>query len=156
MPGHVMLAQRMSATVSIVGAGRVGKVLGRRLHEMGWRIGMVVTQSNGTAQSATRAIGAGKPTARLTSEILASNMVLIATPDDKIAYVGATLAKLGDQEWRGKIVLHTSGALGTEALKPLADAGASIGSMHPMQTFSTRGPLCSKGAYLESMATRRR
>ena len=56
-----MLTQRMSETVSIVGAGRVGRALGRRLHELGWRIGAVTGRSMTTARAAVRAIGAGHP-----------------------------------------------------------------------------------------------
>jgi predicted short-subunit dehydrogenase-like oxidoreductase (DUF2520 family) len=131
-----MLTQEMSETLSIVGAGRVGKALGRRLHELGWRVGVVVTRSIPTAQAAVRAIGAGHPADRLTCRILSSDVVLMAAPDDAIANVGADLAQLGGNEWRGKVVLHTSGALDSSALRPLADAGAETGSIHPMQTFS--------------------
>jgi predicted short-subunit dehydrogenase-like oxidoreductase (DUF2520 family) len=51
----------MARTVSIVGAGRVGTTLGRRLRKLGWRIGAVVTRSPATARAAVRAIGAGIP-----------------------------------------------------------------------------------------------
>jgi predicted short-subunit dehydrogenase-like oxidoreductase (DUF2520 family) len=47
---------------------------------------------------------------------------------------------MGGDEWRGKIVLHTSGAVDASVLKPLADLGAATGSMHPMQTFSDQNP----------------
>jgi predicted short-subunit dehydrogenase-like oxidoreductase (DUF2520 family) len=126
----------MSETLSIVGAGRVGKALGRCLHELGWRVGVVVTRSTPTARAAVRAIGAGHPEDRLTCRILASDVVLVATPDSVIADVAADLAHLSGNEWRGKVVLHTSGALDSTALRALADAGAETGSIHPMQTFS--------------------
>jgi predicted short-subunit dehydrogenase-like oxidoreductase (DUF2520 family) len=119
-----------------VGAGRVGKALGRCLHELGWRVGVVATRSIPTARAAVRAIGAGQPTDRLTRQVLASEVVLMATPDSVIADVAADLADLGGNEWRGKIVLHTSGALDSSALQALADAEAETGSIHPMQTFS--------------------
>jgi predicted short-subunit dehydrogenase-like oxidoreductase (DUF2520 family) len=83
-----------------------------------------------------RAIGAGHPADRLTRQVLASDIVLIATPDSAISDVAADLAHLGGNEWRGKAVLHTSGALDSSALGALADAGAAAGSIHPMQTFS--------------------
>jgi predicted short-subunit dehydrogenase-like oxidoreductase (DUF2520 family) len=51
----------MSCTISIVGAGRVGRALGKRLHERGWRIGAVVTRSKSTSRAAVRVIGAGAP-----------------------------------------------------------------------------------------------
>jgi len=131
-----MLTQQMSETLSIVGAGRVGKALGRCLHELGWRVGVVVTRSIPTARAAVRAIGAGHPADRLTRQVLASEVVLLTTPDRAIAEVAADLAHLGGSEWRGKVVLHTSGALDSSALQTLAEAGAEIGSIHPMQTFS--------------------
>ena len=126
----------MAEILSIVGAGRVGKALGRCLHELGWRVGVVVTRSIPTARAAVRAIGAGHPTDRLTCQLLASDVVLMATPDGVISGVAADLAHLGGHEWHGKAVLHTSGALDSSALEALADAGAATGSIHPMQTFS--------------------
>ena len=38
-------------TIAIVGAGRVGRALGRRLHEKGWRIGPVITRSMRSARA---------------------------------------------------------------------------------------------------------
>src|ERR1700686_632329 len=90
--GHCMLTQQMSETLSIVGAGRVGKALGRCLYELGWRVGVVATRSIPTARAAVRAIGAGQPTDRLTRQVLASEVVLMATPDSVIADVAANLA----------------------------------------------------------------
>jgi predicted short-subunit dehydrogenase-like oxidoreductase (DUF2520 family) len=126
----------MSETLSIVGAGRVGRALGRRLHELGWRVGAVTGRSISTARAAVRVIGAGQPVGGLTHQILGSKIVLITTPDSAIETVAKNLAVLGGKEWSGKIVLHTSGTLDSAALQPLAKLGAATGSMHPMQTFS--------------------
>ena len=131
-----MLTQRMSETVSIIGAGRVGRALGRRLHELGWRVGGVTGRSISTARAAVRAIGAGQPMDELTHQVLNSKVVLITTLDGAIESVAKDLARLGGKEWGGKVVLHTSGALDSTALQPLAELGAATGSMHPMQTFS--------------------
>jgi predicted short-subunit dehydrogenase-like oxidoreductase (DUF2520 family) len=125
----------MSSTLSIIGAGRAGRALGRRLHELGWRIGVVATQSITTARAATRAIGAGQPSDCITHQVLASDVALITVPDAAIPEVAAEMAQMGGKEWRGKVVLHTSGALDSSALAPLAEAGAAVGSIHPMQTF---------------------
>ena len=119
-----------------MGAGRVGKALGRCLHDLGWHIGVVTTQAIPTARAAVRAIGAGHAADQLTRRVLASKVVLITTPDRVIADVACELAQLGGDEWGGKVVLHTSGALDTSPLRPLANAGAETGSIHPMQTFT--------------------
>jgi len=133
-----MLTQRMSETVSIVGAGRVGRALGRRLRELGWRVGAVTGRSLATARAAVRAIGGGQALDGPTHQVLNSKVILITTPDSAIESVAKNLARLGGKEWHGKIVLHTSGALDFRVLQPLADQGAATGSMHPMQTFSSQ------------------
>jgi predicted short-subunit dehydrogenase-like oxidoreductase (DUF2520 family) len=129
----------MKRSLSIVGAGRVGRTLGKRLQRLGWRIGAVVTRSAATSRIAVAEIGAGKPYARLVPEILDSNVILITTPDGALTGVATVLGKFDEFKLRGKIVLHTSGALDRTVLAPLARRGASTGSFHPMQTFAGRG-----------------
>jgi predicted short-subunit dehydrogenase-like oxidoreductase (DUF2520 family) len=122
-------------------------LLGSRLRERGWRIGPVVTRSVRSARVARRYIGAGTPQGGVSDAILASNLILIATPDRLIGETAAALAGLGarqaraarraaGKEWQGKVVLHTSGAVGSDVLGPLALCGAAVGSLHPLQTFS--------------------
>ena len=118
--------------------------MGRLLRPKGWRIGPVITRSMRTARAARRRIGSGEPQAGVSQAVLAADLVLIATPDRTIAPTARALARLGGsshsggKSWRGKIVLHTSGALGSDVLRPLALHGAAIGSLHPLQTFSTQ------------------
>src|SRR5260370_4473120 len=126
----------MQSSLAIIGAGRVGRTLGRRLRELGWRIGAVVTRSKASARRAVRFIGAGKASAGMTRLILASRVILIATPDDQIADAARELARIGEEELRGKIVLHTSGAMDSGVLDALRERGAAGGSMHPLQSFS--------------------
>jgi len=122
--------------VAIVGAGRVGRALGRRLRELGWRIGPVITQSEATARAAVRAIRGGQPHVGLTRQVLVADLVLIAVPDRTLGEVAQELARIGGDEWRGKTVLHTSGALDSSPLQPLEQLGAATGSLHPLQTFT--------------------
>jgi predicted short-subunit dehydrogenase-like oxidoreductase (DUF2520 family) len=129
----------MKRSLSIVGAGRVGRTLGRRLHRLGWRIGAVCTRSAATSRIAVREIGAGKPYSRLVPEIFDSSVILLTTPDGALSGVAGALAKFDEMRLRGRIVLHTSGALDRTVLAPLARRGAFTGSLHPMQTFAGRG-----------------
>jgi predicted short-subunit dehydrogenase-like oxidoreductase (DUF2520 family) len=126
----------MSRSVSIVGAGRLGRTLGRRLHRLGWRIGAVVTRSEFTSRRAKRFIGGGKPRASLTREILHADVILLAVPDGALEGLARSLALVEPKKWEDKVVLHTSGALDRSVLQPLAKCGAATGSLHPMQTFS--------------------
>jgi predicted short-subunit dehydrogenase-like oxidoreductase (DUF2520 family) len=144
----------MSGTISIIGAGRVGRALGRCLRELGWKIGAVVTRSEPTARKVVRSIGAGHAHAFLTRQVVAAQVILITTPDRCVAEVAEELARIGAEELRGKIVLHTSGALSSDVLDPLRQYGASVGSMHPLQTFSGVGvpPLDGKVFAIEGDA----
>ncbi len=126
----------MQNGLAIIGAGRVGRALGRRLRELGWKIGAIVTRSDASARRAVRFIGAGKACAGMTRQILASRVILIATPDDHIAVVAEDLARIGEEELRGRVVLHMSGAMDSAVLTPVQQWGAKIGSMHPLQSFS--------------------
>ncbi len=135
----------MSRSISIVGAGRLGRALARSLRQVGWRIGPVVTRSADHSRAAVHAIGAGKPLATLTSEVMDADVILLATPDDVLAEVARQLAKLAGHKCRGKIVLHGSGALDNKVLQPLARCGAATGSIHPMQTFTKNSQPNLKG-----------
>jgi predicted short-subunit dehydrogenase-like oxidoreductase (DUF2520 family) len=61
---------------------------------------------------------------------------VVTKNDDVILKVARELARIGDEELRGKVVLHTSGALNSSALQALRECGAITGSMHPLQSFS--------------------
>ena len=145
----------MSRTLSIVGAGRLGGALGKRLSALGWRVGAVVTRSARTARAAVRAMGAGEPYGQLTPRVFEADTILLAAPDGRLAEIARALAKIGGADCRGKIILHTSGALDREVLAPLALLGASTGSLHPMQTFSARGIPRLKGVIFAIEGDRR-
>src|SRR6266568_1698944 len=126
----------MPNSLAIIGAGRVGRALGRRLREAGWKIGAVVTRGEPSARRAVRFIGAGKACAGMTRQVLSSQVILITTPDDEITVAAQELARVGEEELRGRVVLHTSGALDSGVLETVRERGAAVGSMHPLQSFS--------------------
>ena len=126
----------MTKSVSIVGAGRVGRALGRRLKETGWLIHVVTALSEAGAKRGTRFIGAGRPAAGVPATLACASAILLTVPDYALADVALRLAENAGEELRGKVVLHTSGALGASVLEPLRLYGAAVGSMHPMQSFN--------------------
>src|SRR4029077_5450700 len=106
-----MLSRSMSRSISIVGAGRVGQTISKRLRKLGWRIDAVVTRSTASARAAVRAIGAGTPHSALTPETLDADVILLSPPDGALATVARELAAIAGMKARHKIILHTSGAL---------------------------------------------
>jgi predicted short-subunit dehydrogenase-like oxidoreductase (DUF2520 family) len=63
-------------------------------------------------------------------------VILIATPNDEITVVSQELARIGEEELRGRVVLHTSGAMDSTVLEAVRKRGAKVGSLHPLQSFS--------------------
>lgn len=125
--------------ISIVGAGRLGRSLARSLRERGWKIHSVVTRSEASARRAVRAIGEGRPRSTISSEVFLAPIILIAVPDSAIENVATQLATAGREDAAGHVVLHTSGALSTGVLAVLRELGVSVGSVHPLQSFSGVG-----------------
>jgi len=97
--------------------------------------------------AATRARGgpfglleAGKAWAGMTRQILASRVILIATPDDVNRgwlQQGNCRGISAKKSCRGRVVLHTSGAMDSWCgSRPCKRGDATVGSMHPLQSFS--------------------
>ena len=136
----------MTKSLAIIGAGRVGRALGRRLREAGWPVVVVAARSEASARNAARFIGGGRAVAGIPKSLIGASAILVSVPDDAVAAVAAELASHAGEELRGKVALHTSGTLDHSVLDPLHEHGAAVGSMHPLQTFSGFGvpPLVGK------------
>jgi predicted short-subunit dehydrogenase-like oxidoreductase (DUF2520 family) len=106
------------------------------MREMDWKIGAVVTRNQSSARRAVRFIGAGTALVRVSRRILASTCILITTPDGAIEAVADELARICGEDLQGQVVLHTSGAMDSSALHAVRVCGASVGSIHPLQTFN--------------------
>jgi len=129
------LATARSLTVTIVGAGNLGTALALALPPAGYAVKFIATRATVAASPRTKAL-ARRVKARLAhlgKQSLDTDVVWITVPDDAIAQVARRLA--GTQDWKGKIVFHSSGALTSDELAPLRRKGAYVASVHPMMTF---------------------
>jgi len=124
--------------VSIIGAGRLGTALAVALASRSYEVQAVVSRQRNHARKAARLISSRSLalTADELDQLPPSNLILIATPDDAIKSVADKLSRARDQAGAKGTVLHTSGALSSEVLKPLAKIGFQIGSMHPLLSVS--------------------
>jgi predicted short-subunit dehydrogenase-like oxidoreductase (DUF2520 family) len=73
---------------------------------------------------------------------LGGDLVWLCVPDGEIAGCAQSLANL---KWEGKIALHSSGALTSDAIGVLRKRGARVASVHPMMTFVAGGTPSLKG-----------
>ncbi len=71
--------------------------------------------------------------------LAASELVVIAVPDDALADVAGRLAATEGGIRAGTVVLHTSGLHDQSPLEPLAAVGAITGSWHPLRSIPVAG-----------------
>lgn len=122
--------------VGVIGAGRVGAVLGAALAAAGHP----VIAAAGAADRVA-ALLPGTPRRRPVEVAQAAQLVLVAVPDDALGPLVAQLADAGAVR-RGQVVVHTSGAYGTGVLQPAVARGADPLAVHPAMTFTgTRADL---------------
>jgi len=125
-------------TVSIVGAGNLGTALSVALPSAGYNVSLLATRNVRRRGRELQAI-ARRLRARVVEvgrTPLETDLIWITVPDDAIAATARVLAT--SQEWKGKFVFHSSGALTSDELAPLRRRGARVASVHPMMTFVRR------------------
>ncbi|MBI5745719.1 MAG: DUF2520 domain-containing protein [Nitrospirae bacterium] len=124
-------------SISIIGAGVLGASLGYLLMRKGYRIAGVSAHSMRSARGSAKFIGGGIPYDSNLDAVLGAKIIFITTPDDMIKRVCDELA-IGGTIRDGSFVFHMSGALPSNILASARRKGASIGSIHPLQSLATR------------------
>ena len=120
--------------VGVVGAGRVGAVLGNALRAAGHPVVGVSAVSQESRERA-EALLPGVPVLDVPEVVRRAELVVLAVPDDALADLVRGLAETG--AWQmGQIVVHTSGRFGADVLTPARAAGAIPLALHPAMTFT--------------------
>jgi predicted short-subunit dehydrogenase-like oxidoreductase (DUF2520 family) len=123
---------RPRLTVGVIGAGRVGAVLGAALRRAGHEVVAVSAVSEASRDRAERFL----PEAEVVDpeEVCRrATLVLLAVPDDALPELVAGLAAVGAFQ-RGQLVAHASGRHGLGVLA--AAVGTLPMALHPVQTFT--------------------
>jgi predicted short-subunit dehydrogenase-like oxidoreductase (DUF2520 family) len=124
--------------VAIVGAGNLGTALALSLRRAGYSVDAVIARSRGAAlrkaQQLAKGAGARSFTERSTGAgAFRADVFWFCVPDAEIARAARSLAR--KTAWKGRVALHSSGALTSDELAVLRQLGASVGSVHPLMTF---------------------
>jgi predicted short-subunit dehydrogenase-like oxidoreductase (DUF2520 family) len=123
--------------IAIVGPGRLGSALALELRRAGYRVSAVVSGNSAASRRKGHAL-ARRVHARWSAPgtPFDADLVWFCVPDRQIALAAQQLGKL--VEWKGRIALHSSGALASDELRPLQRRGAAVASVHPLMTFVRR------------------
>ena len=110
--------------VGVVGAGKVGVVLGAALARAGHKLVAVTAVSDASVR---------RPAAVLTD----ADLVLLTVPDDALPGLVNGLAAT-NAPVEGRILAHTSGRYGIGVLESTTGRGALPLALHPVMTFAGR------------------
>lgn len=120
--------------IGIIGAGKVGPVLGAALAGAGHAITGISAVSDESRDRAEAMLPA-VPVLDIPSIVERSELVLIAVPDSELESLVAGLA--ATSTWQaGQLVVHTAAGVGTSVLAPAQALGAIPLAIHPAMDFT--------------------
>ena len=123
------------ATLNIIGAGKLGRTLGRLwTRARVFAVQDVLAAHAESAAAAVEFIGAGTAAPALAA-MRAAGAWMLAPPDGSIVACCDALAQSGLLK-PGDIVFHCSGALPSGELAAACRCGAKIASVHPLKSFA--------------------
>lgn len=121
--------------IGIIGAGKVGTAIGSVMKKRHLTVVAVSDKVKASLKRAQEYIGTGT---LYTSDnrllVSLADVIAVTTQDDVIGDVVREI-HAGTEPLDGKLFFHTSGAHTSSVLQPLNEKGASLGSLHPLQTF---------------------
>ncbi|MFZ0995931.1 MAG: DUF2520 domain-containing protein [Candidatus Dormiibacterota bacterium] len=119
--------------IGIVGAGRMGQALARRLAATGAPAGLLCSRSTSRAQAVASELG-WTVLSRPSEVIAGAALTLLAVPDSELT--GLALSASHDLDGGGalspRVVAHCAGIQGIACLSPLRHLGCALGVFHPL------------------------
>ncbi|MDQ1597202.1 MAG: hypothetical protein QOI70_626 [Microbacteriaceae bacterium] len=120
--------------IGIIGAGKVGPVIGAALASAGHAIVGISAISESSRERADAMLH-GVPILEIPDIIERSELVILAVPAGELASLVAGLGVTG--AWQpGQLVMHTAAEFGTEVLAPATASGAIPLAIHPAVSFT--------------------
>ena len=121
-------------SVGVLGAGRVGAVLGAALVRAGHQVVAVSAVSDRSLRRAAELLP-GAPVVAADEVPRDADLLLLTVPDDALADLVTGLASTGAFR-AGQLVVHTSGLHGLSVLEPATRMGALPMALHPVLPFT--------------------
>lgn len=133
-PGTPPRQQSGRLGIGIIGAGRVGPVLGAALAGAGHAI-VGISAISQESRDRAEAILPGVPVLEIPAIVERSELVILAVPESELKSLVDGLAATGT--WQpGQLVLHTVARFGISVLSSALAAGAIPLAVHPAMAFT--------------------
>jgi predicted short-subunit dehydrogenase-like oxidoreductase (DUF2520 family) len=120
---------------AIIGAGTVGSVFARALHELKFPIVSVISRTGKDALALAKAVNCRRASTQIADIDPKTELILICVNDSAIGEVAQSLAASKKLKFPKLCVIHSSGAASASILAPIRKKKAVTASLHPIQTF---------------------
>jgi len=120
-------------SITLIGAGNLASALAVALRAAGYRIDEIVSRPSSRQRAVRLAQRVHARAVSSSDARLSAHVIWFCVNDDAIR--DCALEYAAKTDWKGKIGLHSSGALGSDELRVLKRHGAAVASVHPMMTF---------------------
>lgn len=121
--------------IGVIGTGVVGSAIALLLRQKGHIITGVCSKNGITAAKLAASVEC--QCYHNPIDILSDGeIIILSTPDRELEGLAHLLADSGRVKAE-QVFYHMSGVLPAQVLHPLQDAGATVGSIHPLQSFAT-------------------
>jgi predicted short-subunit dehydrogenase-like oxidoreductase (DUF2520 family) len=129
--------------IGIVGAGRMGQALSRRLAAAGAPPGLVCSRTQARAESLASELG-WSVVARPSQVVAGSALTLLAVPEGELNQLAFDVSRElgGGPHLAHHVVAHCAGIEGIDALSPLRGLGCPLGVFHPLAPVPDGDPAC--------------
>lgn len=120
--------------ITIIGVGKVGSAMAVELHSKGFEIVYLIDTNLSRLKKVKSRCSCKNAVSTLNTEAVdKSDVIIVCLKDDNINNYVKEMRKY---DFKGKILLHTSGSLTSDVFKSLKAESKNTGSFHPAQTFS--------------------
>jgi predicted short-subunit dehydrogenase-like oxidoreductase (DUF2520 family) len=127
--------------VSIIGAGKVGSTLVLALYKKGYPIVSIISRKGHSALSLAKAVKCKRASTQLIDLSPDTELIIIAVTDGELPQIVKQLTKIKKIKFKKLFIMHTSGVHSTRVMEPLKKMGATVASVHPIQTFPEKQSL---------------
>ena len=120
--------------IGFIGAGKVATALAVGLETKRYAVVSVASRTRASAEKLALLINGCQVYDKAQGVADSADLVFVTTPDDVIEYVVAQIS------WHsGQNVVHCSGVSSLDILHNASESGASVGVLHPLQSFASVG-----------------
>ena len=131
----ILKKQRNAGVMDIIGAGKVGSCFAVELSAAGYEVRFLTERNKSRTGRIKRNVKGLITSSEINAQAIEESDIVLICVQDKGISLAVDEIKATGADIKGKLFIHTSGALSSEVFKKLKAGVKNTASFHPIQTF---------------------